>query len=151
MALAEKDAMIHHKTSFNFPILQKCFPKSLVAAPNQTLHDADLCNPFPVLLQNYQRTRSACVRVGTIVSSSHPQSNRIFQGSLLSNIIFIAAINKDCSLIPIYLILLDDNLNIYIYQSTHIRAPRLLQSAIPTISSWLGNMVFESHCSNPTS
>ena len=111
----------------------------------QTLHNLDLRGPLPILLQSYLQNRSFCVGLANTLSSPHNQTNGIPQGSPLSNILFIVAINKVCSIIPqpFNSILFVHDLSIHIYSSNITRTHKLLQSTISAILSWLSKHDFQ--------
>jgi len=104
-----------------------------------TYHICSKPKAIPLILQSFLQNRTFKVKVVNHHSTSHRQDNGILQGSPLSGILFMIAINEITNLIhsPFNWILFVDDLSIHLRSSNSQRAHPILQNAVNLTQDWL--------------
>ena len=114
-----------YDTTWRFGILKK-------------LHNIGIRGNLARFIQNFLPDRSFRVRINSMLSDSQTQEQGVPQGSVLSCLLFLIAINDIASTIPpmVKPSLYVDDLAIYMEVTFIDSAQRVLQRAVDAISSW---------------
>ena len=118
--------------------IQKAYDQTWRYGILQTLYNWGFRGNLPNFIRNIMTNRVFRVRVGTTLSNLHYQENGVPQGSTLSVILFIIAINSITEIVrpPIHSSLFVDDFAIYC-TSTNIEViERQLQLALNRLSKW---------------
>ena len=110
----------------------------------RTLHSWGYRGHLPHFLSNFLSNRSFRIRLGRIMSDSHPLENGVPQGSVLSVTLFAIAINGIVSAVrePVKASLFVDDFAIYCSSRNISMAQRQLQLVLNRLQEWSQNTGF---------
>ena len=124
--------------------LQEAYPRVWRHYISTKLFEIGLRGNLPSILQSFLNNRTLKVRIQNITSSPLTVQNGVPQGEVFSVLLFLLAINDitKCVKFPLTQRLFADDYNISIRSSNPIRAHRLLQETLDTITKWTSSKGF---------
>ena len=111
----------------------------------ETVYESGIRGPLALFIQNFLRNRSFKVKIGAETSTAFPQEQGVPQGSVLSCLLFILAINNATKNLPygVQSSMYVDDLAIYAETSYIPTGERKLQLAVNQMSSWCASRGFK--------
>lgn len=126
-----------HTTCVFFDI-EKAFDRLLPSTILKSLQEMNIAGNITKFVFNFLSNRTFCVRIGQILSAPKLQETGTPQGSVLSPLLFILALNSITKAIqhPIQHLLYADDLVIFLQHANSKNATHQLQKTIYNLENW---------------